>query len=46
MRLQLLAWAVSTSTSIETNYAIDPRSPIPVKLDASVKSRAFAESPR
>ena len=40
VRAQLLAWAVSTSTSIETIHAIDPRAYIPVKADVLAKSRA------
>lgn len=33
LRAQLLAWAVSTSTSIETIRAIAPRARFPVKAD-------------
>ena len=46
VRAQLLAWAVSTSTSIETIRAIDPRARIAVKADVLEKSRAFDGSPR
>ena len=46
VRTQLLAWAVSTSTSIETIHAIDPRACIPVKADVLEKSRASDGSPR
>lgn len=46
VRAQLLALAVSTSTSIETIYAIDPRAHIPVKADVFEKSRASDGSPR
>ena len=46
VRAQLLAEAVSTSTSIETIHAIDPRGHIPVKADALAKSRASDGSPR
>ena len=46
VRAQLLAWAVSTSTSIETIHAIDPRAYIPVKADGLEKSRASDEPPR
>ena len=46
LRAQLLAWAVSTSTSIETIHTIDPRAHIPVKADVLAKSQAFDGSPR
>ena len=46
VRAQLLAWAVSTSTSIETIRVIDPRAHIPVKADVLETSRASDESPR
>ncbi len=46
VRLQLLAWAVSTSTSIETIHAVEPRSYIPVKSDVLEKSRSSDGSPR
>lgn len=46
VRAQLLALAVSTSTSIETIHAVDPRASIPVKADVLKKSRAFVGSPR
>jgi hypothetical protein len=46
VRAHLLALAVSTSTSIETIHAIDPRARIPVKADVFEKSRASGGSPR
>jgi hypothetical protein len=46
VRAQLLAWAVSTSTSIETIHAIEPRAYIPVKADVFEKSRASGGSLR
>ena len=46
VRAQLLAWAVSTSTSIETIRVIDPRAHIPVKADVLEKSRSSDGSPR
>ena len=46
VRAQLLAWAVSTSTSIETLHAIDSRARILVKADVLETSRASDESPR
>ena len=46
LRAQLLAWAVSTSTSIETIHAIEPRAYISVKVDVLEKSRASDGSPR
>ncbi len=46
VRVQLLAWAVSTSTSIETIHAVEPRAYIPVKAEVLEKSRASGGSPR
>jgi hypothetical protein len=42
VRAQLLALAVSTSTSIETIHAIDPRDSIPVKKFAVQNNRPEA----
>lgn len=46
VRLQLLAWAVSTSTSIETIHVIEPRAYIPVKVDVRPRSQSSDGSPR
>ena len=47
VRVQLLAWAVSTSTSIETIHTIDPQAfDAPVKADVTEKSRSSDGSPR
>ncbi len=47
VRVQLLAWAVSTSTIIETIHAVDLQTfDAPVKARVAEKSRASDGSPR